>query len=166
MQLTRLGWNRTPYRFEMQGTDNLNLLDMQTEKGRLEMQSSKPTIKIDQSQCFSEIGRKGVTDFRADNTDYGRAMLRQAVARMVDQGNRMIDIHIQADAFAEQADYNAFGMFEREFNLDFIPKSRPQITIDPWSMNYSYKAARVINNSYPRKAQFNFTYGRLDFYTY
>lgn len=156
----------TPARFEMSGGGVQNALKLRTEKPKLDMQSSRPTIKIDQSQCFAEAGLKGIADFSADTNSYARSIFLKGIARIVDDGNRMMVIENGSDAIAEQADYNAHGMFEQEFVYTTIPKSRPKISIDPWTMNYSFAPGRVINETQPKKVQIDYAPPRFEYYIY
>ncbi len=164
MKLERLGWNMTPARFEMSGGGALNVLKMRTEKPVLEMRSHRPVVKIDQSQCFAEAGLKGMTDFRVDTNSYAQSAVAKGIARIVDNGNEMMAIENGVDAIAEQADNNAFGIFEQEFVYTAIPKSRPKISVDPWTMNYSYTPGRIINETEPKRVQTSYTPPRFEYY--
>lgn len=164
MKLIKLGWNSTPARLEMRGNGNQNVLDLQTEKPRLEMKSELGKLHIDQSACFSEAGRKGVTDFRQDVISYAQSVFARGVARIVDNGDQFIDIHTGVNAVAEQADYNAFGMFEQQFGYAVIPKSRPKITVDPATLNYHFTPGRVHVGMQDRKVQSTYYPGRIEYY--
>ncbi|MDO4753366.1 MAG: DUF6470 family protein [Bacillota bacterium] len=166
MKLVRLGWNRTPARTDMKGNGAWNVIHITTEKPRLEMEHKLGKIHIDQSQSFAEVGLKGMADFRADNTSYGQSVLAKGIARIVDNGNQFIEIQNGADMIAEQADYNAFGMFEQEFGYGVIPATPPKITVDPATKNYHYKPGRVHVSDTGKRVQISYTPGKFEYYTY
>lgn len=151
---------------EMAGNGNQNILSIRTEKPRIEIESKLGKLHIDQSACFSEAGRKGMADFRADVISYAHSVYARGIARIVDNGNQMIEIQNPADAIAEQADYNAFGMFEQEFVYTTIPKSRPKITVDAATLNYKFHPGRLENTTRERAVQISYTAGNVRFYTY
>lgn len=166
MKLVRLGWHRTPAKTDMQGNGAWNVVEITTEKPRLEMQHQLGKLHIDQSQCFAEVGLKGMTDFRADNTSYGQSVLARGIARIIDNGNQFIEIQNGTDMIAEQADYNAFGMFAQEFEYTAIPKSRPVITVDPATRNYQFTPGKVHVSDTGKRVQLYYTPGKFEYYTY
>lgn len=166
MKLVRLGWHRTPARVEMSGNGAWNIVNIRTEKPKLEMEHKLGKIQIDQTECRAEVGLKGMTDFRVDNTSYGQSVLAKGIARIVDNGNQFIEIQNGADMIAEQADYNAFGMFEQEFGYAAIPVSKPKITVDPATKNYQFRPGRVHIEDAGKKVQIIYTPGKFEYYTY
>lgn len=166
MKLVRLGWHRTPAHTDMQGNGGWNLVNIRTEKPKLDMEHKLGQIHIDQSQCRAEAGLKGEVDFRVDNASYGQSVYAKGVARIVDDGNQFIEIQNGVDMIAEQADYNAFGMFEREFGYVAIPQSKPKITVDPATKNYRFTPGRVHIEDTGKKVQVSYTPGKFSYYIY
>lgn len=163
MELTRLSWTHTPAKLEIKGNGAQNLLDLTIEKPRLEMESTRPQIKIDQSACFEECGLAGVEAFRNANISHARSMMANGISRIISDGDALMNIQNGGDAIAEQADYNAYGIFQNEYGYGAIPMSRPTITVDPGTLNYTFTPGRVVNNAPQKKLEMVYTPGRFDY---
>ncbi len=166
MKLVKIGIQTTKARLDIEGNSVQNTLRLERDKGSLEMTSKKPQIKIDQSACFAESGRKGMVAFREDMVSYAHSVLTRGVARIIDQGNEAIEIQNGQDVVAEQADYNAFGIFEQEFGYGTMPSSRPTITLDRGTLNYSFQRDRVRNVTEKSSLSTTYQRGKVEFYTY
>ncbi len=166
MKLVKISIRTTPATLDIQGNGLQNTLRLEREKGSFEIRSTKPRVQIDQRACFAEAGRKGMTDFRQDMISYAQSVLTRGIARIIDQGNEAIAIQYPQDVVAEQADYNAFGMFEQEFGYGTMPSSRPTITVDRGTLNYSYQPDRLVNKTQRNELRTTYQRGRVEFCTY
>ncbi len=137
-------------------------LSMRTENAKITMQSKNAKLLIDQTECFAQLGIKPTGQFSAESANYGKLMLQQGLARIVDQGNRMADIHIKTSPLPDQAVYNAFEQFEKAFNMQTATGVRPKITYVAGSLNINYQPGRVINNSTYQKPQIDYIPGKVD----
>lgn len=158
-----IAWQTHNAKLEQSGNGGL-ILDLQSSKPELEMQTKHPKIQIDQSECFAEEGHKNMTQMREDSERYSKQILTQGIDRIVSDGNQMRDFHIKSDPIASQAEYNAFQMFEYEFNYDAIPHSRPQITLDEGRVNYQFRRHQVFNNTEVKPIKMDYTPGQVSFY--
>ncbi len=166
MKLVRVGINTTPSKLTMEGNGAQNKLQMHTEKPKLNMESKRPVLHIDQSDCWAEVGLKNVSAFREDSISYSQSVYAKGVARIIDQGNRDMEIQNGSDSIAEQADYNAFAQFEQEFTTGFVPTSRPKISVEPGSLNYSFQKGSVHNNTSDEKVRISYQKGSIEYHTY
>jgi hypothetical protein len=141
-----------------------NVLDIKAEKFSVSMETEEGTLDIDQNQCFNEAGLKDIRAFMDDYVNYSKQAASDGVDRIVSEGNSFADIQNDSDAFAQNADNNAFGIFEHEYNLDFIPKSRPKIQYSPAKLNIDYEPGEIINNSIPKDNLGEYTPGKVDIY--
>lgn len=166
MRLTQLKWNTTRASIQVRGNGNQNLLDIRTEKPSVSQQSKNAKVKIDQTECWSELGMKGIGDFMNDQVSFARTMLAQGIDRTVDQGNQMMDFHKGGGAFAELADHNAF---ETTMNYGAgpanLPAPRPRISVDPATLNYSFTPGRAVVSARFSKAEISYSPGKIEFYT-
>ena len=139
-------------------------LDIEAQKPMLEITSKKPQILIDQRQPFAEAGLKNIQAFMEDATALSRQIWIQGIARIVSDGNTWINIHTGVDPIPDQAIYNAYEMFDKEFNYGTIPTSRPRIELDEGRINYRFIKGEVINRSTPVKVQMDYQPWRINYY--
>ena len=115
-----------PARIDQSGNGALTL-DIDIKKPLLEMKTELPKVTIDQSASFAEAGLKNIKAFMDESVSYARQIVSAGVDRIVSQGNEWINIHTGVDPIPDQAIYNAYEMFDKEFNYAAIPTSRPSI---------------------------------------
>ena len=162
-QSAQITWDTQKARLEQSG-NGARALNISTEKPLLEMRTELPKIQIDQTASFADVGLKNIQAFMDEAVSYGRQMVSAGVARIVDQGNAFVNIHTGADPIPDQAIYNAYEMFEKEFNYGAIPQSRPSISLNEGSVNTTFNPGRVNNNSAPRKVDMQYTPWQINYY--
>ncbi len=158
-----LAWNTKQAALEQSGNGK-NTLDIQTVKPQIQIRTTKPEIKIDQSQSFAEAGIKGFWDFMKDTEGFTQQMLQRGIDRIVSDGNEWLDIHTGRDPIPDQAVYNAFEMFDKQFNYGVIPTSRPKMDLQRGDVKIDYQKGKVVNNTVPTKIQMQYSPWRIDYY--
>ena len=141
-----------------------DILDIRTEPFNVAIETEEGGLSIDQNQCFNEAGLKDIKAFMDDYVSYSKEKVSEGIGRIVNEGNNFADIHNGVDGFVENADQNAFGLFQHEYNLAFIPESRPQINYSPDKIKIDYKPGKIINNSYPQNNLGEYKPGKVDIY--
>lgn len=162
-QPTILSWDVQKAKLEQSG-NGANVLQIQTQKPSIELESVKPKIQIDQSASFADAGLKNLKAFMNESVSYGLQIVSQGISRTVDQGNAYIEIQSGHNPIPDQAEYNAYGMFEKEFNYGTIPKNGPRISLIEGRVNTKFNPGSVTNQTMPQKVQMNFTPGNVNFY--
>lgn len=137
-------------------------IELETENANLNMQSTLPKIQIDQSQCFSESGLKSSRELTAENASRAVQEMYASIGRIVDQGNEMTNYHNGANIVAEQAFYNAYDQFDKEFGMVTMPMSRPNITLSRGKVDTNYQPAKVISTPRLSKPEINYEAGKVD----
>jgi len=137
-------------------------LEIAARRPVLNARTEHPQVRIDQSRCFAEIGRKGISEFTGDFAREGMGAVLEAVGRMVQEGNRMAAIKNKADAVAEIAMNKALPP-PAEFNITLIPKSRPQIDF-VGGVSFNPEQGIVNINFNPGAAEIQITRGRVELY--
>lgn len=99
--------------------------EMAIKEPKLEIDTEQVEIRIDQSQCFNEAGLKNNTALLEDYVGRSQQAFAEGVSRIVSEGNQMAAIENKIDAIAEIAFSNSIQV--ADWNIDFIPKSRPDI---------------------------------------
>lgn len=139
-------------------------VEIETTQPRIEMRNEQPKVLIDQSQCFSESGLKSVFELTAENAQMASQLMYESVGRIAEQGNELANIQNKNNAIADQAEYNAYDQFKREFNLGTMPKSRPKITVVEGSTNAQYVKGTVDVKAVRGQIDMQYTPGKVDIY--
>lgn len=158
----QLGMQTTPGRFEIKSPGYT--LDIQTTLPRVKVEGTVPRIRIDQSRCFAESGLKKPLALTAENAQYSASEMLKNIGRIVEQGNAMADVHKSPNAIADQAMYNAFGQFERDYNMVTMPTSRPDIQVIEGQLDIQVTKGAVQNNTQIRRTDLNYVRGAVNVY--
>lgn len=158
----QLGIDRTPGKFDMESPGYT--LNMSVSQAKVRVEATLPKVTIDQSQCFSEAGRKGNADFAAEMVSYAKSAMLGSIGRIAEQGNQMADIPNAAEAIQDQGYYNAFEQFDKEFNMGTIPTSRPKINIIEGNLDIRITEGQVTNNTVPQKMNIQYQKGAVEVY--
>lgn len=95
----------------------------------IRIESTLPRVLIDQSRPFAEAGLKGNMELSQEYAAYGRSEMLKSAARIAEQGTALANFHQNPDAIADQGYSNAYEQFIHEFDIDSIPKSKPDIQV-------------------------------------
>ncbi len=139
-------------------------LQIETEPAMLNMKQEHVRVKIDQSQCFSEAGLKGRAELSEEFAQLGRQAVLDGIARMVDEGNTMAAIANGQNAVANIAAAKVFRPPD-DFNIDFIPKSRPRIEFEGGKVFFDPQPGKVNIRAKINPPEISATYPQLQFYT-
>lgn len=104
-------------------------MTVSTQRPELNVQNRPVRVKIDQSQCFSEAGLKGIFELNRDIAQEGRQAVLEGIAQMVADGNTMAAIQHKSEAVVELAVEKSLPL-PADFNITFIPRSRPLIEVE------------------------------------
>lgn len=97
------------------------------EDAKLEIESEKPHVLIDQYQCFAESGLKNSADLMDDITSYALQKFNEYLAKTAEDGDRFAKIYIKQDPIPDMVVRDA--MPEKEFGMVTMPTSRPKIEV-------------------------------------
>jgi len=134
-------------------------LELSQPKAELQVESELPKVIIDQYECFAEAGLKNSTDLMKDISQWSQKCLMEAIANYNQEGDMMAQIEKGGNPMPMIAENGAFPMYD--FNIDFIPKSRPKIDIIG-SLNIEWDIKKPIINYEARKPVIGFEYGKVD----
>ncbi len=137
---------------------------LKTEAPKLEIESTLPQIQIDQSQCFSESGLKNVFELTSENAAMSVQLMYQSIGRVAEQGNELTNIQNGGNTIAEQANYNAYGQFEKEFGMVTMPRSRPKISVREGTTTVNVTKGTVNNNLLEGKINSEYNPGKVNIY--
>ncbi|SHJ66512.1 DUF6470 family protein [Paramaledivibacter caminithermalis] len=137
---------------------------MQTKNPKINMEITQPKVNIDQTKPLGEIGLKKITDFIKTNVEKGKQVCLQGISRIVQQGNELAMIEAGNTAIPRQSEYNAFDQYKKEVNVDFIPKSRPEISLEEGTVKINFKKGEVNIENKPQEVNLDYTLGKVEIY--
>lgn len=119
-------------------------------------------IIIDQSQCFNEAGLKNNVAFLDDMKQRATQDFLQGIDRTTSEGNTMAAIENNVNALAEIALNNSIQTYD--FNIDFIPKSRPIIDFKGGRIDIQVDEGYVEIKAKPNLPTIDVEVGGIEFY--
>lgn len=157
-----IGINRTPGKLEIQqpGPD----VNMNTQHPKVEIDSELPKVQIDQYQSFADAGLKNFLDLTREAAQLGKQAAMRGIERRVRQGNELADIQNGFGAIPRQAQENAFELFNKEFNIGTVPKSRPKIDLIEGKVNIQVHEGKVNMDVKVNRPTIDYTRGKVDIY--
>lgn len=110
-------------------------LNPHTIYAKLELRQKEPLVKIkteqamvliDQYPCFAEEGLKNNFDFMKEQAQKGHQSVFKYTGKIAQDGDDMARIGYHANIMINIAKNSA--IHRHDFNMDYIPKSRPKIS--------------------------------------
>ncbi|WP_432662666.1 DUF6470 family protein [Wukongibacter baidiensis] len=151
-----------------QGTMNIDYgksnYKMKTRDPKIDMEITQPEVMIDQTIPLAEIGLKKVTELIKTSARNGRQECLEGIGKIVQQGNELSRIDTGVDPIPSQAKYNAFDQKMKEVNIDFIPKSRPEITLNEGKVEINLQEGDVDIESKPQDVHLDLNRAKVEVY--
>jgi len=168
-----------PFRFFREGVDKLlgNLLRIEQNYGRigldiqpaqLSIQQPKASIKmhqtlpkleiertpleihIDQQDCWNEVGLKDPLTLSNEIAQIAKQAGLEGIGRIVEEGNRLAKIEAGGNPVVEIA-AEVSNPPPCEFNIDFVPKSRPKIDFTGGELHFQAVEGKFEWKAIPNK---------------
>jgi len=136
--------------------------EMRQKPARVIIKSEPLQIKIDQSQAFNEAGLKDNAAFSEDMVARSKQAAAEGLSRIVSEGNSMAAIESGGNAIAEIAAANSIQIFD--WNIDFIPKSKPVIDFIGGNIDISVDEGYVDIKTKPNKPIIDVEVGSVDIF--
>lgn len=134
-------------------------LKLQQNHAKVNIEMELPSVEIDQYEAFASAGLKNYRDLAKETAQKGYRQVMQYIGKVVADGDAMAAIENGGNPIAEIAKRDSYKM--REFNIGFIPKARPEITVTGHVEIDALKNAEGINNGVDGTfipAEFNLNY--------
>ncbi|TYQ15017.1 UNVERIFIED_CONTAM: hypothetical protein Cloal_1418 [Acetivibrio alkalicellulosi] len=122
----RIGIQTSPSKLEMESS--MAKLEHKQNHAKMKIETDLPKVKIDQYEAFASAGLKNLLDLTKENAQIGHQQAMEYISKKASDGDQMAEIHLGGNPIAEFALRDSYT--EREFNIDFIPKARPEITVE------------------------------------
>lgn len=135
--------------------------DMRTVKAQMEVSPGWAQVRIDQTIPFAEAGRKTLSMLVADYADLGKQAIYEGTARRAQEGDLMARPPY-GDAIKRIAISNL--PTRADFNIKFIPQSRPEIDFVNLEKEISWQIGGSERTFHKGKGDFNYQAGGVNVY--
>ncbi|MDF2840359.1 MAG: hypothetical protein K0Q99_1131 [Clostridia bacterium] len=155
-----IGINTTPAKMSIiQPKPDFEILQQDSE---LLIDTEQLQVRIDQTQCFNEAGLKNNSALSEDMVNRSQQAFSEGISRVVSEGNQMASIENGYNAIAEIAFNNSIQV--TDWNIDFIPKSRPRIDYVGGTVDIRINEGYVDVKSKPNMPIIDVELGGIEFY--
>lgn len=162
-QTALIGLRTTPPKLEIHQPD-IDDSSLKNTLPKVEMQSTQPQIRIDQTEPFAESGLKSVFRMQSEMAANARSQMLKDMGTNISQGNELADIQNKGNPIAEQADYNAFGRNNFSFGMVTMPKSKPKIDVIEGRVDIQVKEGELQGKYKVQQPRINGVPGSLEIY--
>jgi hypothetical protein len=135
-------------------------IQLKREPSVLRIESPRPVIHIDQSQCFADAGLKSPLRWADDRAAAGKEGLLKAIAEISAKGDQLM--RFTRVSIADLAE--PMGGEMHEYDVKAIPQQPPEISFDISPVKFNYQPAKI--NISVRRGQLNphFRPGTIEIY--
>lgn len=157
-QYARIGVNTTPVSMNFQSSRAK--IESTTVPAQLEIESPRPVLHIDQSQCFADAGLKSPSCFTAERAAEGHQGIMEAIERISAKGDQLAKIK-----GASVADIALQRTTETHvYDVKAIPQQPPEIRCEVYPVKFDYQPAQIERTVTPASIDTAITPGRVDIY--
>ncbi|QAT42020.1 DUF6470 family protein [Aminipila luticellarii] len=118
-------------------------LEMSTDKGGLQIKSRPIRVNIDTFETKKSAGNGDVFDSVKKYAAEGRKAAYQATARYGQEGNILMDVEPNEEAFQQIADLRLGNNEHQTPNIRWIPDVPPDIQWQPGEMTIKYQMDKI-----------------------
>ena len=115
-------------------------VEISRNKGGLSIKSRPVKVNIDTFEARNSISPSPRTSIE-QAAQRGKRYAYDATARFAQEGEMMLDIHLQQDPIPELAAQR--GMETGEFNMEWLPGASPEISWEPAELNIRYEMDKL-----------------------
>jgi hypothetical protein len=150
----RIGVERTPRRLEIE-TQRARL-EFRQKHAKVNMDIELPRVEIDQSECFASAGLKGPVELTREAARRGHTQVIEYIGKTAADGRMLAAIERGGNPLKDIVVRDAYP--QKLFNIDYIPKARPRITVTGGVQYDPERNSEGVNNG----VEGTFVPGRID----
>lgn len=138
-------------------------LEIQQPQAQVQMHSPPGDMQIDSSAAWAALSKGSVLQLNSSIYSQCKEVALQAIAQMVQDGNRMAQITNPRNAFAEIAG----DVFQRESSIDYVAPAaydNVKIQYDPRKPEINIEPQHAIIQYAPKKPDVQYNPGKVDIY--
>ena len=142
-------------------------LEFKQKHAKVNIETELPRVLIDQYECFASAGLKSPFDLTREAAQRGYQQAMEYIGKYAQDGDTLAAIEQGGYPIADIVVRDAYP--EHIFDIDFIPKARPKITVTGGIKYDAEKNSQGINNGVegtytPGYASINYTPAKVSIY--
>lgn len=127
----------------------------------LEMSSTRPQLSIDTTEVRADIDMKSVFRRSADNAQYGHQRVQEGIARRAQEGQQLVRIENRGNAIADISKQNGTPP-PAQLGIRFVgDRTKIQTSVQPGSLNINATLQKPIHDVQINKPIHNYTQGKV-----
>lgn len=127
----------------------------------LEMSSTKPQLSIDTTENRADIDMKSVFRRSAENAQFGHQSVMEGIARRAQEGQQLVRIENGGNALVEIAKQNGTPP-PAQLDIRFVgDRTKIQMNVQPGSLNINATAQKPIYDVQVNKPIHHYTQGKV-----
>lgn len=154
----KIGIETIPARFDFQSQNAQ--LELRQKHAKVNIETELPKVHIDQYEAFASAGLKNYYDLTKSEIEWAKQGVLEYIGKIAEDGNTLAAIENGGNPIAEIAEREFNTM--NEFNIDFIPKVGPEISLVEGKVNIDpERNSEGVNNGVEgtySPAKFNINY--------
>ncbi|MHC1724150.1 MAG: DUF6470 family protein [Aminipila sp.] len=154
-------YKTTPAQFKPEKTTAE--LEMHTDKGGLQIKSRPIKLNIDSFETRKSAGNGSVFDSVRSYAAAGREAAYQATARYGQEGNILMNVELNDEAFQQIADLRLGNNEHTTPNIRWIPDTPPDINWEPGDLTIQYEMDKINFDFKQQTTPLEFTPGDIEF---
>lgn len=135
-------------------------LEFTRDRRGLTIRSQPIRLNVDTFEARTSVSATPAQSIKESAME-GQNAAYEATARTMDEGNMLVNIHLNQNAFGEIA-ASRFNTGMKEFNVKFIPTTGPVIDWEPGSLSIEYEMDRINFDWKIENQQFEFIPGDIE----
>ncbi|EIV99092.1 DUF6470 family protein [Thermoanaerobacter siderophilus] len=136
-------------------------LEIKQIPAKMEIDQKLPQVHIDQYQCFYEAGLKNIFDLVHDEAQWSKQIALEEIGKIAEDGDTLASIENHQDVIVSLSEKTLSQ--DIDFNVDLMPKSRPQIWFEGY-LNINWQLGGVEIKATPHKPQISVAPAHVNIY--
>ncbi|MCX8129905.1 MAG: DUF6470 family protein [Clostridia bacterium] len=121
----KIGVNRTPESLEIHSQNAR--LQIHQKHAKVNLHTEHPRVEIDSYEARASAGLKNDIDLMREAAQMGYQQVMEYIGKVAADGDTLAAVERGGEPIADIAERDAYPT--HEFNIDFIPKTGPNITV-------------------------------------
>ncbi|MEF3305164.1 DUF6470 family protein [Paenibacillus sp. GYB003] len=137
--------------------------ELEADPPKVEIRQHRGELEIDQGKAWDALGMGNILESMRRIASQAHNVALQGIARIVENGNRLAQIHLDTNPIAENAEQLKFEHFEFDY---YGPASYDNVDITYTARKPDILPieGKVRLNTHPNKPEIDYARGKLDIY--
>lgn len=136
-------------------------LTQQQPAAILEISTTRPQLSVDTTEARAEVDMKSVFRRSEENAQYGKQSAMEGIARRAQEGQQLVQIENGGNVISEIAKHNGTPP-PAQMSIRFVGnRSSIQVSIQPGTTNIKFTPQKAVNDVQINKPIHQYTQGKV-----